>query len=663
MIRKLTIALVSGIVCLLLGVTPVLAQYQYNSMKEYEKATGKKIEKFNEAPMLRTRVAAGELPPVEERLPEDPVVVTPVEEIGQYGGTVRIPYVGADWVLDVTFIRGIEPLLRLDTDLTTILPNLADRWEFSEDGKTLTIYLHKGIKWSDGVPFNADDIMFWYKDIFLNKELTPVINPKFQPGGKVIKVEKVDDYTVQMHSAVPYPVMEIMLVSPYGLIEPFEPAHYLKQFHIKYNPKADELAKKNGFDYWYQYFNEKRRKMWITVPLNPDLPTLGAFRCAKQTTDYYIFERNPYYWKVDPEGNQLPYIDKIFCTMVSDKEVLNGKVISGEADFGWMFTHLFNYTLYKENEKSGHYKVIPWPSGLLTVYEPNQTHKDPVLRKIFQDIRFRRALSLAINREEINDVVYYGLGVPSQLTLLPGSTYFEPEFRKAYAEYDPEKANQLLDEMGLKWDKNHEYRLRPDGKRLGWVTQYWRAHIFHEPENELVKEYWKKIGLDVDFKGISADLYRERCNANLLDMGIWCGAYLNDVGMHLFPAYFVPVGTWENAWGNPWARWCESGGEEGEEPPERVKKLYEWWQKMNTTMDKEERIRLGKKILASQAENLWTIGTVAQLPLYLCIIKDNLANFPKADRSTPPIDDATGYNYAWHPEQLFLKRPLYEGQK
>jgi len=218
--------------------------------------------------------------------------------------------------------------------------------------------------------------------------------------------------------------------------------------------------------------------------------------------------------------------------------------------------------------------------------------------------------------------------------------------------------------MGLKWDKNHEYRLRPDGKRLGWITQYWRAHIFHEPENELVKEYWKKIGLDVDFKGISSDLYRERSNANLLDMGIWCGGYLNDVGMSLFPTYFVPMSPgWENAWCTEWALWCTSKGKEGEEPPEKVKKSYEWWQKMCTTMDKEERIRLGKKILASQAENLWTIGTVAQLPLYLCIIKDNLANFPKVDRSTPPIDDATAYNYAWHPEQLFLKRPLYEGQK
>lgn len=645
MMRKLTIMLLSGLVCLL-GATSALGA------------------KYNEAPMLKIKVAAGELPPVERRLPEKPVVVQPIEEIGQYGGTVRIPYVGANWVLDVTFIRGVEPLLRLDTDLKTIVPNLADKWEFSEDGKTLTIYLLRGIKWSDGVPFNTDDIMFWYEDILLNKELTPAIKSTLRPGGEVIKVEKVDDYTVRMRFATPYPLMEIMFVSPYGVIKPFEPAHHLKQFHIKYNPKADELAKENGFDYWYQYLNKKRARMWINVPLEPDLPTLGAFRCAKKETDYYIFERNPYYWKVDPEGNQLPYIDKVLSTMVSNKEVLNGKIVSGEADFGWMFTHLVDYTLYKENEKSGNYRVMPWPGALLTVYEPNQTHKDPVLRKIFQDVRFRRALSLAINREEINDVVYFGLGVPSQMTLLPGSSYFEPEFQKAYVEYNPEKANQLLDEMGLEWDTNHEYRLRPDGKRLGWLTQYWIAHVFHEPENELVKEYWGEIGLKVDFKGISSDLYMARSDANLIDMGIWCGAYLGDVGMALMPAYFVPMcETWENAWCKEWARWCLSEGKEGEEPPGKVKKLYEWWQKMNITMDKEDKVRLGKKIMASQAENLWCIGTVAQLPLYLCIVKDNLANFPKVDRSTPPIDDATAYNYAWHPEQLFLKRPLLEGQK
>jgi len=655
MIRKLTIALVSGIVCLLLGVTPVLAQHQYNSMKEYEKATGKKIEKFNEAPMLRMRVAAGELPPVEERLPEDPVVVTPVKEIGQYGGTVQVFNIQVYNCGEVIQLSRVEPLFWIAPDTKTIVPNLADKWEFSEDGKTLTIHLHKGIKWSDGVPFTTDDIMFWYKDVLLNKELTPAIPSILRPGGEVIKVEKVDDYTFRMHFAIPYPFMEILIVNAntMGWMLPI-PAHYLKKFHIKYNPKADELAKENGFDYWYQYFGD-RNSNWCGVPRTPGRPTLQAFRPIEKTTESLVFERNPYYWKVDPEGNQLPYFDRIVTTKVANTEMYNAKIVSGQADYGAFFASLDNYPLYKESAEKGGYHVYLWPSNYSGInYEPNQTCRDPILRKIFQDVRFRRALSLAIDRDDINESIYFGLGTPRQMTVTPETSYFEPRFAQAYIEYDPDRANQLLDEMGLEWDEKHEYRLRPDGKILSWTVEF---YPFAEvpgaiPMAELIKGYWKKIGIKINLKQETGELLSQRAAANFVDMQFWEGDKVTEIGFTGFPEFFVPyIVDWSATWAVEWARWYQSEGKEGEEPPEKIKRLLEWYEKMIAARSHQERVEYGKKILASQAENLWTIGTVGLVPQPI-IARKNMKNIP--EKGIYGWD--TLYTAPFHPEQFFYEQ-------
>jgi len=204
MARKLTAVLLEVGLCLM-GVIPGLAQKGYSTLAEYEKLTGKRIEKFNEAPMLKVKVAAGELPPVEERLPEEPLVVEPLEEIGQYGGTlrggVRAPTGGGA----ETVTARVQHLFMLSPDLNTVIPNIAKGWDLSNDYKTLTVYLRKGMKWSDGVPFTADDIMFWYNDILLNDELTPVKPKAWSPGGKLVKVKKIDDYTVRFQFAIPYP--------------------------------------------------------------------------------------------------------------------------------------------------------------------------------------------------------------------------------------------------------------------------------------------------------------------------------------------------------------------------------------------------------------------------------------------------------------------------
>jgi len=600
MVRKLIVMFLAGALCLL-GIAPVLAQKVYPTVNEYEKLTGKKIEKFNQSPMFRIKVASGELPSIEERLPEDVAVVEPLEEIGQYGGTAHV-FTERVSPGDAMFMMGQLPILRLAPDCVTIVPNIAKKWDLSKDGKTLTLYFRKGMKWSDGHPFTADDIMFWWKDVVLNDELTPVKPQIWAPGGELMRVEKLDDYTVRLCFDVPYPTSVLTLACYYNVYITM-PKHYLERFHIKYNPKANELAKESGFETWYAYFLD-RNEVDHSVPVNPDLPTVAPFRLAERTTEYWLYERNPYFWEVDTRGNQLPYIDRILSRKISNVEVYNAKIVSGEADYAIRTTSLENYPLYQESAEKGNYRVLPWKCGYTTIldYLPNQTCKDPVLRKIFQDVRFRRALSLAINREEISGTIFFGLAKPTQLSPFPLSDYYEERFAKSYTEFNPDKANRLLDEMGLTWDKNHEYRLRPDGKTLTWVVLYSPSLAYGTvgPINELVREYWKNIGCKVIMKEQRGEVITERIQTNEIEMATDWGDFCTN-SMIWRPGHFIAYRLGDhNAWAVEWAKWHQTKGKLGEEPPEEVKKNVERWERMRSTMDNDERIRLGKEIAASQ---------------------------------------------------------------
>jgi len=649
MIRKLIVMVLATSVVLLLGVIPASALWQYATIEEYEEATGEKIEKFSEAPMLKVKVAAGELPPVEERLPEDIAVIEPLEEIGQYEGTVYSTSSVLDVATEFFLLNGGSGItvLHLAPDCTTIIPNIAKGWDMAEDGKSLVLYLRKGMKWSDGAPFTADDIMFWYEDIILNDELTPVKPERWSPGGVLMKLEKIDDYAVRMVFDAPFPSVLLVLASLWNMyITP--PKHYLTQFHIDYNPKANELAEENGFDNWFEYFLE-RNYVVECVSYNPDLPVITPFKVTERTSEYWVMERNPYYWKVDTEGNQLPYIDRHYGKLLSSQEVYEGAIIAGEVDWALVSTSLQNYVLYYENAEKGNYRILPWKMGFSSIlnYCPNQNHKDPVLREIFQDVRFRRALSLAINREDMNESIFFGLGKAIQFTALPASDYYEESFARSYADYNPDGANRLLDEMGLKWDRKHEYRLRSDGKALQFTLHYnpGRAWGMAGIINELVRDYWKDIGVGLTTKEVTWDLRARLRKENDYDMfNVWGDASSN--AMIFWEIHFV-TGYWCPEWDD----WRKSGGKEGTEPPVEVKRNIERWEQMRVTLDDDERIRLGKEIMKSQAENLWEIGTISDIMKPL-IVRNNLRNVMYELYYTGDFND-TGPSF---PEQYFLKQ-------
>ena len=276
----------------------------------------------------------------------------------------------------------------------------------------------------------------------------------------------------------------------------YHPRHYLEKWHINHNPKAEEVAKEEGFDTWWEALYAH---YWWAPLTDIDKPTLQPWVLTETTTERKVFERNPYYWKVDTAGNQLPYIDGVIAAIV-DKEVYQLKVISGEADVAYVQTSFEDFSLYKENEARGDYRVIPVPGiyGSEVMFGLNQNDPDPALRTLFQDLRFRRALSLAINRAEINDIVYYGLLVPRQATILPSASFFEEEWAQANAAYDTDGADALLDEMGLTARDGDGFRIGEDGQAVLLLVEYSTGELVDPTTTlELVKEYWEAIGLKV----------------------------------------------------------------------------------------------------------------------------------------------------------------------
>ena len=342
--------------------------------------------KYKEAPALAELVKAGKLPSVDKRLPENPLVVPVVEKTGEYGGVWRRAFLGpADYN---NYVRVVfDALFRFSPDGAKIEPKIAESAEPSADFKVWTIKLRKGSKWSDGQPFGADDILFWYNDVLLNKELTPTLPGWIKsPDGTAAKVEKVDDNTVRFTYAAPATLFLTAVANQDGADRTFAmflPAHYLKKFHPTYTPKADveTAAKAAGFKTWTELFANKN-----APPENPERPTMAAWAPTSRASDpVFTLKRNPYYIGVDKDGNQLPYIDEVRFTYFADVQALNLAAIAGNFDMQERHIIMTNYPVLKDQEKTGKYRVITWPTfgGADAVIAINQTYTaDPEMGKV-----------------------------------------------------------------------------------------------------------------------------------------------------------------------------------------------------------------------------------------------------------------------------------------
>lgn len=577
---------------------------------------------FKEAPQLTKMVKEGKLPPVAERLPENPLVIVPPDQNGPYGGTwVRFGISPGD-VSQYRHRIAYEALLRWDPLGRKLLPNLASKWEVGDGGRSFTFWLRKGVRWSDGRPFTADDILFWYNSVLLNKELTPGISPTFKKGGQTVRVEKVDQFTVRFLFAEPHGLFLQHMAGEAGYDLVSYPAHYLKQFHVDFVDKAklEEMARAGGRDFWYQFF--KTKGTWR----NPEMPTLWAWSLIKPPPARpALFERNPYYWKVDPEGNQLPYLDKVTFG-IYDPETINLKAINGEVGMQGRHLSFQNIQLFLSNKDKGGYKVLRWLDGGVgnLVLCPNQNHKDKSLAAIFGDKRFRIALSHAINREEMNQTLYLDLCRPRQMAPPYFSKFYDQVAEQAYLKYDPALANKLLDEMGLDKKDSKGFRLKPDGQPL-----FFQLEVSNNIEGlqalQMVTEYWREVGLKCDLKVMARQLYKQRMKSLQHDIGAWKGAgAINPV---VDPRYFIPYSK-SSIQAIGYAKWFRSDGKKGPEPPAEIKETIDLYRRIQSTPDDEKQLKLMKKILDLNRENLWVIGTVGDVP-QLFLVQNSFRNVPE----------------------------------
>lgn len=632
---------------------------QYNSFAEYEKATGKKITKFSEAPMLADLVKAKKLPPVEERLPKNPVIIEPTEEIGKYGGTLRMIHMAPESFVS-NYDWWVERALRISArDRKTIEPNVIESWKMSKDGTEFTLKIREGLKWSDGAPVTTEDVRFWYEDILNNKEITPVFPRRpWSHGGKPVKCEIVDKYTFKLKFAKPFGTFPLWLSRIDVGNSIIVPSHALKKYHIKYAKKEDleKLMKEYKYEQWFQLFarfSDDAGPWDATKEVN--WPTLQPWVVTSYPSPgTVLLERNPFYWKIDTAGNQLPYIDKIRIELANQVETVNMKIIAGELD--WVGQHdvsIAYYPIYKKHEKDGNYRVLLWEGTMTDKYvlEINLTHADPVMRKIIQNPLFRRALSLAINREEINNVLYFGLAKPSAATVVPWSAYYEEKFAKAYAQYDPKEANKLLDAMGLSKKDKEGFRLRPDGKRLSIVITHAGTRVGAATAKfaDMIVDYWKAVGIDARQNQVDEQLWWAKLQANELDCWIWHMDRTTDMLFPIDPIWFVPIQQWHGH-APLWERWYETQGAQGEKPPENILKLYDIYEKMQETLSEKDRIRLGKMLLDYNARDPQVIGVATDVPVPL-VVSNRLRNVPEKG----VIGWDTWGVSLYHPEHFFIK--------
>jgi peptide/nickel transport system substrate-binding protein len=605
---------------------------------------------YGEAPQWGGLVAQGKLPPIDERLPVDALVISPIEEVGQYGGTWHRMASGPG-DLQLSARLTYETFIRFNHFGTDLVPNMAKSWEANADSSVYTIYLRKGVRWADGEMYTADDLLFWMEDRLGNDEITPGKPKWLMPHGELATVTKMDDWTVQFEFHGPYGLFPTFNAYSFGLDLVRETCkHYLQQFHVNYVDKAniEKMATDAGFEQWYQLYSNKEN-----MQTNPDLPVVSAWKidlpAPKQPV---VAASNPYYWKVDTEGNQLPYIDKIEWMVVSGGDIINLRAASGEIDMQLRHITFDNYPIFKENEEVGDYRVLEWKWGENeTVVHFTQDSIDPVKKPILEDKRFRFALSLAADRQEIVDAVYYGTVEPSQLVPYPTSPWWTEERANFMAEYDPDRANDYLDEMGLTERDADGYRLMSNGERLVIFWDY--APIFGawKPIGELLTAHYQKIGVELVLKEEARPLFYEHFRARETDLALWTGH--STFFPILAPRDFAAISYGGTKWGAQYARWWETGGVDGVEPPPDgdIRKSQILYDEALTAPSQDEAFEIFDELVENFYNNLWVMGFTTP-PIQPVIVKNSFRNVPDGVLSTWSLLSPG----ATAPEQYFFKQ-------
>ncbi len=554
-----------------------------------------------EAPMLAEQVAAGTLPPLEERLPTTPLVVEPFEAPGKYGGSWKIGSISPRGAY-MSSRTVSESFAMWDRTASEPVPDVAESWEISEDYTTYTFHMREGMKWSDGTPLTSEDVLFWWNDIVLNAEFTPAPPDWLRINGEIPEVTAPDEYTVVFEFPSSYSLFLPNMAFRGTSIFDF-PKHYISQFHPSYVDE-DELAAKIeelGYESWMVALLD------LTHPINPDLPRIGPWvNTTRNPETSAVYVRNPYYFKVDTEGRQLPYMDEMEVFIYQDKEVMLLAAMNGEINYEAQVIAAPDYPVLSQNEERGGYIVHRYPRPVPMVVFFNMDSADPVMGPLVKDVRFRRALSIGVDREDINQSAFLGLGQITQALPNPADPYSIPELDTKDTEYDPDAANALLDEIGLTERDSEGYRLTADGDRVSITMPVLGGQGVADLAYEILAEYWRELGIEVALNFQPSTNWVAFVRAGEHTAAGYLSATIQWV---VDPLWFVP--TSDLTYFAPLTGlYYATNGQQGNEPEGLLLELQETFDAMKAATDPEEQIALGKHITQLHADNLFKVGYV-----------------------------------------------------
>jgi len=585
---------------------------------------------YSEGPNTSLQVSRGTLPPVGDRVSDEPLVIIGPDGIGEYGGTVKFAFFGTnDDNIGAEFAN--ENLLRGSVSELGVRPHVAKTWEMSSDGSQFTFGLRKGMKWSDGEPFTADDYAFVWEEVNTNADYTGLGGNAWTTGNYVVGGElgvfsKVDDSTIRWDFAAPYSAFLLRAGSgaTHGpsscdcdsivrMPGAFTPKHYMKQFHPDYNSAADlqATAEEAGFESWTDLFWNK-----AYATRNPDIPVVGAMAPVNSAQGARIWrlERNPYYFAVDPEGNQLPYLDSIEGMLVGDLEILSLHAYSGQLDYQFRHSSILNLPLMAQNTEKGNFRIMlrRHPNSAVVYVNQTCTGCDTAIYDLLRNLEFRKALSYGIDRDELQAVAWYGTGTPrASLPLPEHPMYPGAEYEKLFIDFDPDLANSILDDLGLTERDSEGMRLLPSGDTVKlWMNSPGKFIMDYDAMGELmVEQFRNNLGLDA--------FYKQDNNAELMSsrqlfiyQTLRADFWLN--------SHALPCCPYRNSHATEIQPWVASGGAEGVDPnadpvlAPLAKQVDLFNQGLTATT--EERMDIGAEIWKINAEQLYTIGLIGADP-------------------------------------------------
>lgn len=583
---------------------------------------------LKETPTLGRTHGHANLPPIARRVPLEPLIMDlPARgrEIGRHGGDINM-IIGKSKSIRYMVVYGYARLVGYTPDYELKPDILKD--VTVEDGRIFTLTLRKGHKWSDGRPFTAEDFRYYWEEVANNKELSPSGPPAFlYVDGEVARFEVLSPVQVRYSWSKPNPVF----LSTLAKARPpfiYRPAHYLKRFHVNYADMVvlEDKIKQAKVRNWASLHNRKDN---MYKSDNPALPTLQPWvNTTRPPANRFLFMRNPYFHRIDTAGQQLPYVDRVLLT-IADKKLIPAKVAAGEADLQARGLSFSDITVLKKGEATQPYNVRLWAisKGAHIALYPNLTTKDPTWRKLVRDVRFRRALSLGIDRSLVNRVLYFGLGTEGNNSALSSSPLFNAEVRTLWTRYDPAEANRLLDDIGLTERNSQGLRLLPDGRPLQVIVETAGESTELVDALELINETWSEIGARVFIKSSNRENLRTRAYAGLTVMSVWTGFDNGIPTPDMNPEELAPTSQAMLAWPE-WGQYFETKGDVGSPPDldfgKKLLDLYKEWTRATT---EDERRTIWLEMLRIHAEQQVTIGILSEVRQPV-IVNKNLKNVP-----------------------------------